>query len=213
MSSPTAIQPFVAFSSPEPSFLSLPPTVRRMIYSYLFTPDDVLRHNQPIPKKNFTTTIANQGILMVCKLIHKEAMAVLFSMATVRIYLENKMQDQFKVFERLVPTPIFNSITKPSLNVQRGRIANDLWTYDTKLDISPESLRAAIKRFPGIEVLEINCKILYWAVRPDTVNRLAAPTKDFSYSKKIPVHIMPEFWDKDHRTDCFENTFLRGLRH
>ncbi|KAL9023687.1 MAG: hypothetical protein Q9196_007041 [Gyalolechia fulgens] len=198
----TALEPYhvpLLHGSP---ILSLPPEIRFMIYRLLFTKHDVVKKpfeaGDGNKDRSYYSTdkhlaqIRDKSILLVCKLLHQEAMTVLYSIATLRIHLENNMQDQIANMSRLISPGIINTVTRVSINVQRGALADNLWAYKDRLLVSPESLRRVMDRFPALEELEITCRRLL----QDNSRLDPPPTPapmDYSELKKIPILVKPEY--------------------
>ncbi|KAL9024172.1 MAG: hypothetical protein Q9196_006711 [Gyalolechia fulgens] len=183
--------------------LLLPPEIRFMFYRLLFTKHDVVKkpfeagvenkYRSHYSTDKYLAQIGDKSILFVCKLLHREAMTILYSVATLRIHLEENKQGQIANMTRLILPGIMNTVTRVSINVQRGALlADNLWTHNDTLIVSPESLRPVMDQFPALEELEITChRLIHYCSRMELP--LPLPWMDYSELKKIPIIVKPGY--------------------
>ncbi|KAL8751621.1 MAG: hypothetical protein Q9184_006012 [Pyrenodesmia sp. 2 TL-2023] len=177
-------------TAPEPTLYGLPPETRQMIYHHLFD-GAVFYPSRNICKKNKLDSVKKaHAVLFACKRFYFEAVPILYSRGTLRLFIKPDTTDQLADICRIIPPHSAATITSVRFNVQRGTLADNLWMYGDALIVWPACLQPFLDDLPSLRELQITCKRL---LRIE--NSQPAPM-DYRALKDVSIVVKPEHVDR-----------------
>ncbi|KAI4121263.1 MAG: hypothetical protein LQ338_006465 [Usnochroma carphineum] len=170
----------------KPTFFSLPPEIRRMVYRNLFRNTRFFPSRQRHNHNKLESGRKAHAVLYVCKIFYNDAAPALYESGILCLSISAGGADELAEITRIIPPLNSATITRVRFNVQRGAATKNLHLYNDTLAVSPQCLQPFIQDLPSLRELQITCKRLLH------LKCALEDPMDFHNLKHVSILVKPE---------------------